>query len=280
MTKKDLEQDINATIKILYGKDLTKEEAQLYYKLYPWSNEKLKYYYRYKDLTDKKALTVTASGDHIISAIAASAKEVDCIDINKLAKYFASLKIATLLTYPKRKFIKSFNCSPKYLEPVIKNDFKLHHVSPFLPEEHQIFWQEISSTCAFKLYNWNLFTTDGTPQPLNIDYKNLKEKLAQATITYYDKSFKEYESISSKKYDAIFLSNVKEWHYENTSILDTAKLLDKDGIIYDYYKTREPNFQFIETEEVTTQKIIRCSPIWSLKDPIFNEGVVVYKKVR
>ena len=280
MTKKELEQDINATIKILYGKDLTKEEAQLYYRLYPWSNEKLKYYYRYKDLTDKKALTVTASGDHIISAIAAGAKEVDCVDINRLAKYFASLKIATLLAYPKRKFIKSFNCNREYLEPVIKNDFKLHHVSPFLPEEHQIFWQEIMPTCAFKLYNWNLFTTDGTPQPLNIDYKNLKEKLAQATITYYDKSFKEYESKTTKKYDAIFLSNVIEWDYEDTSISDTATLLAKDGIIYDYHKRRSNNFQIIETEEITTQKIITCTPKISLKDSIFNESVVVYKKVR
>ena len=65
-----LEKDIEVATKLLRGKPLEYDERNNYGQLYPWTNENIKSYYNYKDLTDKTALCITSSGDHILYAAA------------------------------------------------------------------------------------------------------------------------------------------------------------------------------------------------------------------
>lgn len=50
--------------------------------IFPWTNEALREYYE-KDLSDKKVLTVTSSGDHILHAALGGAKQITGFDINR-----------------------------------------------------------------------------------------------------------------------------------------------------------------------------------------------------
>ena len=79
-----------------------------YSNIYPWTNENIKSYYNYKDLTDKTALCITSSGDHILYAAASGATDIDSFDKNRLCKYYSALKIATILAYSEKDFNKVF----------------------------------------------------------------------------------------------------------------------------------------------------------------------------
>ena len=66
--------------------------------IYPFTNENLFEYYN-KNLENKRVISVTSSGDHILHAALGGAKEIIGFDINRFCKYYCALKIALIKTY-------------------------------------------------------------------------------------------------------------------------------------------------------------------------------------
>lgn len=232
MTRKQLKKDIDVAIKLLYGEALNKEEQLHYNQIYPWSNEGIDEYYNYYTLKQKRVLTITASGDHIIYATSAGAKEIDSIDINRLSKYYAALKIASIKAYTEDEFIDKF---------MIEINPNLFDIKPFLSENEFTFWQEIMATNKFNSNYFSFFRTDGEPKPINIDYNQTKKLLEKTKINYFDISFDKFVKQHQQGYDAIFLSNIIEWDDDRTAetyIKKALELSNPNGIIYDYFLTR------------------------------------------
>lgn len=270
-----LEQDIEVALKILYKEPLTQYEKTHYDYLYPWTNEGINYYYNHTDLTKKKALTITASGDHPIYASLAGATEIDAIDINRLAKYYSAFKIAALLAYNEEQFYKRFNIESQSL---INPNFKLEELRSFLEPDYFTFWQEITKTEAFKK-NIRIFITDYGALQFPIEYEKVQDHLHNTKINYYDISYDEYTKICKKKYDAIFLSNIAEWDNTTTYPNKGYTLLNKAGVIYDYYINRpltipQNNDIFKTIEDI----ICREQETNSKKNQALYHGVLVYKK--
>lgn len=273
-----LEQDIEVALKLLYKEPLTQYEKSHYDYLYPHTNEGINYYYNHTDLTKKKALTITASGDHPIYASLAGATEIDSIDINGLAKYYSELKIAAILAYNKEQFYKMFNIELPTLT-LINPNFKLDELKPFLEPAYFTFWQEITKTEAFKK-NSRLFINDYSPLQFPIPYEKVQDHLHNTKINYYDISYDEYTKICKKKYDAIFLSNIAEWDNTITYANKGYTILNKDGVIYDYHINRpliipQSNDNFKTIEAITCEK----KEPNSYKTEESYKGVLVYKKV-
>ena len=88
-------QDFKQTIKMLSNKNTKSENSSFenYDRVYPFTNEAIKLYYKYFKL-DEKLLTVAASGDQLLHAILQGCKSATMFDINKLTKYYVNLKIA------------------------------------------------------------------------------------------------------------------------------------------------------------------------------------------
>ena len=150
----NLQRDIEAAFYLLNTKKCVDT-----YKLYPWSNERIFKYYKYYDLTNKKAMCITGSGDHALYAIAAGASEAHCVDKNFLCKYYQALKIALILTYDEKYFFELFKNRGKIL---LINKDNLNDAKEFLDEEKFIFWNEIINSRVFRR-NKRLFRTDGFP---------------------------------------------------------------------------------------------------------------------
>lgn len=272
MTTNHLEQDIEIAKKILIGRPRSPSEIKQHDSIYPWSNEKIYKYYKYYDLTEKRALTITGSGDHAIYAAAAGAKEIDSIDKNRLAKYYASLKIASLITYDKDSFFSLFDIENK--NAWFTNKFSLQDIKEFLNEEHYIFWNEIIKLNFFKERAISFFRSDGNPCSFeqHLNYKELQNTLSQTTINYHDINFKSFTKNCSQKYDAIFLSNISEWDDSKFDYPEAGlKILNPNGVLYDY---RKLGSSYSSSSEPVTERIdcTEYAPVGT------SEKVLIYRK--
>lgn len=253
MKKQELIQDIEIALKILYEIRLTAEEMIHYNKVYPWSNEAISTYYNYYDLANKSALCVTGSGDHLIYAAAAGAKEIDAFDKNRLCKYYSALKIALMKTYDEKTFFSHF---PYKRDCILSKKIDLTSIKDFLDEDFFTFWNEIINTKAFKK-NKYLFRADvGECHKFDINYNLIKQSLFQTKIHYYDMNDNEFAKYTAKKYDAIFLSNMLEWIESMRRYItfhNYKNLLNDNGVLYDYYIKRDrksisPRFEDYEAK--------------------------------
>lgn len=263
----NLQRDIEIAFKLLHDPKSVDD-----FKLYPWSNERIYKYNKYYDLNEKKVLCITGSGDHALHAICAGAKNIDCIDINPLAKYFQALKITLIIAYDETTF---FNQIKETHSKILNPKLNLNDLKPFLNEETFIFWNEIINSKIFKK-NKRLFRLDGMPNKINLDYNNLKDLLPNVNINYYDADIKEYILKTKKKYDAIFLSNIMDWEkpYSKLIIDGCMEILNNNGVIYDTIVNRKLNddlpFNNLEKTIITD---------FDFFDSIYSDkGIYVYRK--
>ena len=240
MAARNIKKDLNTLNNILF------HQGKLFgvdFRLYPFTNEDILKYYNYKDLNDKNALCITGSADHALFATLAGAKNIVSVDINPLAKYFSALKIAMIKTYDKKYFSKQLTCDGFGRKLKIK-DLKL-----FLSDEEYEFWNKASK--ILKKHNKVLFRTDGNPKwSFDNLYDEIKEKLFEVSILYYDCNVTELSNKYENYFDAIFLSNCLEWSSysnrlfclrrtdeikkeEERFLTKVSNFLDKDGVIYD-----------------------------------------------
>ena len=260
------------------GKDIKNATTELKYHnmpcydIYPWSNEHLENYYNYYDLKDKKVLCITGSGDHAIHAIAGGAIEIDCVDINTLAKYYQALKLAFISKYNKDKFKKQFKNNNKQ---VLNPNIKLKNIREFLDDDTYLFWNNLIDLDTFK-NNRNLFRFDGEPYPIAINYEQIKMNINNVIITCYDDDIKYFIQDIDKKYDVIFLSNVLEWHnfpVRQAIIENCFNILEPNGVIYDAICRRD--FDAAEEFDNLEKKI----PTKFYDDStLVEKGVYVYRK--
>lgn len=275
MKKEELERDISVALKFLYKVELTEEERTIYDKIYPWSNEAIYRYCDYYNLEDKNVLTITASMDHALYAIANGAKKIDCTDRNKLCKYYAALKVALIRAYDEQDFFSHFQDRGRRL---ITSKLNLSEIKQYLTKEQLIFWEEITNTKGFKK-NRLLFRTDGFPHKFMLDYKLLKENIENTKIRYFDEDIRDFKIGTKRKYDVIFLSNIIEWEIrseEKTNMYNSAyDLLKQNGVIYDACVKRNvaKTFAFNTLED----RIYIPPSVPKLETPC-KKGVLIYRK--
>lgn len=272
METNDLKKDIEVALKLLHKQRLTDEEFFTHSKIYPWSNEKTNIYYNYSDLTNKRSLCVTSSGDHILYAAAAGSAEIDSFDMNRLCKYYVALKIAFIKAYDKNDFFELFDTNKN---KQLLNNLRLNDIKPFLSEQYSTFWMTLLESKAFKK-NQLLFRYDGFPNQFLLDYNDLKKHLSKVKINYYDMEINDFINSTTKKYDAIFLSNILEWIDDPTSTFNNCyNLLNNNGILYDYHlKRTSPNDQNISPEK----KFIVGTGLPGFDD--IRDEIFVYRKRR
>lgn len=296
MPQEELQKDIAHALRILRNGVLPIDTQNCYEKIYPFSNESIISYYNYVNLLNKKALCVTASGDHALYAAAAGANNIECFDMNKLTKYYAALKIALILAYDEKSFFKLFIEKKKKL---LTTRINLNDIKPFIAEEYLIFWQEVINSKFFK-NNALLFRSDGFgtklvtnlkalkksnrfllttdfPTEFGLDYELLKARLAKTKITFRDITAQDLLKTTKKKYDAIFLSNILEWisrDYRLNTLKGFINLLNDEGVLYDYHLHGTNISSDYPDPEKTI--ILGCGCLWDKNQN--NEGVLVYKR--
>ena len=220
-----------------------------YGSLFLFSNELLRECPKEK-LDNKSILTLTASGDHIISNILQDANNITAFDINKFAKYYVALKLAMIKTYDYNKFINLLHTSYVTRNYLNENgkviETILSDVKNNLTKDEILFWKTYINICfnhpcrSFRrLYrkigaNYNIYNSLYSDDKY---YKELKSRLKYINISYIDSDLFALKENTNKNFDFIYLGNLLGCmgNKDQAKSLDYLyDLLGNDGSIYAY----------------------------------------------
>lgn len=225
--------------------------------VYAFTNENIKAYL--EGIKGRSALSVCSSGDQYFNLIGQNFLDIDLIDINPLAEYYAlGIKQALILGFSYEEYLKVitllFKKPAKELEKEI-----LEYLLKWMLPKYQIFWQEIFNY-YFKLqekYQREISLLQILTQDYYFDleeiiflnhylegkekYEKTKHNLLSVNSNFILGNILNHES--SKKYDLILCSNILEYFYHPN--LDIKRLhqlyqpllnmLNEQGIIYADY---------------------------------------------
>lgn len=247
-----LDYDISVGVAILHGNEHFPSD---YNYIYISTNEFVSGYYKYIPLEDRKVLTVTSSGDHILQAVSNGAKRIDTFDKNKFQLYFAKLKITAIKVLSREDFISYFDWNDeKFLNKQIYSKIR-----DYLDDDVLVFWDTMYvrgwlDKFYDNIINYYRFSDDGLDSYCSPDrYDDTRSKLDSAFISYTHSDLHTFvENLPDDElYDAVFLSNI----YDHLSFFkrkkfykfiseECSKHLTKDGAIVAYAPVAEKNLTF------------------------------------
>lgn len=287
--QKDIDIDLKLLENFLYDEniDVIEENDLTCFNnacsIYPYTNEYLRLYYD-KNLNDKKVLSVTSSADHILHAALAGASSITGFDINRLCKYYASLKIAMIKKYNLEDFLDKISIvmlmdhyttydSTLTHEDFIKNiNNIIFEVHKYLNEDVILFWEKVVEIVKQKKRVENLFMdTSYNDFEFNNawtekeNFNKLKYNLSNCEINFIDSNVNTVREKTNEKFDVIYLSNIigRIYDKEEKKTIELLsylrKILNNNGVIYDYdwcdscFKTK--------SKAISRQYIVDCLDI-------------------
>lgn len=174
--------------------------------IYPFTTENIAGYMHNLDLTDKRIITVSASGDHALNAILKGCKDITCFDVNNQTKYYMQDKIQAILDLSYEDFIRYVLMDNKFKD---KYDLEFKYFNP-----------ESKKKCNMYLSKEN--------------YQRLKELIKDVSIRYIDSNITDLKI--DEHYDYMFLSN----------IADYLSYIYKDNILERYYELLMNYLEYID----------------------------------
>ncbi len=226
-------------------------------KVYPFTTENLAGYMKNLNLENKKVLSITSSGDHILNSFYYGANRVVGFDINSLATLFAELKFTALRRLDFEGFKKYF-----LIENNQSMDFGTYKVlRRDLSESCLSFFDNIYEDYGFKgldLRKGKLFNKRFDLDDLRIrtnpylfsryNFEKTKSNIQDKNIPLINSNIRALSPRLEDNFDAIFLSNLADYSqqiYPNNQnsfnsfcekiILPLKKHLRNGGIICSAY---------------------------------------------
>lgn len=222
--KNIIDRQLNAGKIYVFGRPFS--ECQ---KVYKETNENIAGYMQKLDFKNKqKALSVLASGDHILNLIYYGILNIDAFDTNRLTEYYSlGLKRGALLAFTYEEYLL-FN--QKLTDPSTSIEELNSMISlcyPYMEEKYRKFWQEIME------YNYQ--SQKNNKEKLNVFLMLLMNIASNYQITHNNAYLKDKESYElmrknlwkahitfecrnalnlgekKGKYDLIFLSNIPDY---------------------------------------------------------------------
>lgn len=197
-----------------------------------------------------KLLTVTASLDQALNAILYGVNDITMFDINKIAKFFAELKISAIKFLSYEDFLKLYN-----LKPGIRGKFKTtfsQNINSRLVEKvckemdyyYALFFEELFNLDFFNKSNRGYYYSFISNPNYNLYLK--KDKFYELKNILQDINFNEYidcnlfdikKHIKNKHFSTILLSNITSYFDEeefekfDNLLKELNKNLTHDGVI-------------------------------------------------
>ena len=192
-----------------------------YGKLYFCTNENLKDYI--PDLTNKKVLTVSASGDHLLNCACEGATNIDTFDLNYYSSLYQELKIQAALNLDDDELYTFYECLyyPTYIRLRKKLSEKARELFDFL--YHNYSYNQIMNLLFYprdvNSNDVNKYYIDGR---LNV----LRDNLKKLVHNHFHTNLYNLPYFLEDKYDTLFFSNIS--HYtEPESFISYLKYLSE-----------------------------------------------------
>lgn len=223
---------------IKYTKDRKYNGAKFskYCSIFTFATENLDSYLKELDVFNKRVLTITSSGDHLINLALLGISEIDCFDINRLCYYYTKLKLTSLMFLTYEEFITYFTyCEDSVLMadtmyPLNINECRYDYsiytkIRENLDMDVQLFFDELYATYEYsgeiislsKLFNNVPMTSakyNNTYLASCKNYYKAREQVRKLSIAnkikFYNLDFFQLHELD-KQYDIVLLSNIYDY---------------------------------------------------------------------
>ena len=242
-----------------------------YSAIYRQTNEPFEKYLTKEAIEGKDVLTVSASGDFLISILRNNPKSVSTFDINVFSSYYQELKIAGIMALDYQEFLNFFYGNDNF------NKTSLDKILPILPKKTKEFWEGIFSfydaldVASSQLFVQNIVTVN-TAISYNsflkneIEYLKTKKALYNLSYTFHNLDYNSLDEIK-KKFDTIFLSNITDYQgyislYSKIKNMKktTDNLLKRNGVIIASTFNKSSAIERIDSTSVT-----EFDPVYAIK---------------
>lgn len=213
-----------------------------YSRVYFHSNENLSQYI--PDMSNKKVLTVSSSGDHLLNLMGKGCTNIDTFDINRISPLYSDLKLYSVLALkPQNSYI--------FLSTLDKNLF--FKFKRYLPDNERHFFNYLYKNFDIDDIASFLFNIQGVDFIKNNNYFDIdvllriKKNLSHLRHNHFCCDMFSLNNYLTHNYDAIFLSNISEYVYDVDKfvrfISELKKKLNRNGCIY-YAYLYDNNLQY------------------------------------
>lgn len=222
-----------------------KSDFHKYSAIYRQTNEPISSYLNNLNLKGKDALTVTGSGDFLLSLINKDINYVATFDISIFTKFYQNLKFTALLNLNYEDFLNFFYGNKIF-------DCNIYdHLRFFLVEETRQFWDSLFDFYEpSEIIDSPLFMQQmAFPETAIINntylqnksqYSETQEKARNIKFDFYNLDILKLPISLKRKFDIILISNIRDYSHEMGESLEDfvqylqnnfGKLLKENGLI-------------------------------------------------
>ncbi len=307
----DFEHILQLAIEKCDGKYI-EELDRKFYILYPFTTENIDGYIKKFHLKDKSLLTVGSSFDQVLNATLYDCKDITLLDICPFTKYYAYLKMASLLELNRDEFFRflryqNYPKSCKY-NPLLfnKKDYqKIIKTLRLLDYESYLFWDELLQNYDPKTIRNEIFYANEEDKQSVIEtinpylstdynYEEAKRKIKKVNLEIIQADL--FKVKLTRSFDTIWLSNIGPHliHYNkimemiekmNVYLNEEGKMLmsylynTDEAYCTDYYPIYNFRVTFEELKEYKPELISFISMHSIIcNDNCIKDSILVYEK--
>ncbi len=292
--------------------NFVEELARKFYILYPFTTENIGGYIKEFDLKDKSLLTVGSSFDQVLNATLYDSKDITLLDTCPFTKYYAYLKIASLLELDRYEFFRflRYKNYPKTFKdnPLLynKEDYqKIVKTLRLLDYESYLFWDELFQNYEPKIIRDAIFYSGEEEKQSVIEtinpylrndynYEKTKRNIKKVKLEFIQEDL--FQVKLARSYDSIWLSNIGTHLMHYNKIMEMIEkmsvYLNENGkmlmsYLYDTDESYRTGYYPIYDFRVTFENLKEYNPelvtFIGMHSIIFNDdrtsdSVLVYEK--
>lgn len=244
MEQIDVNEALEKTIEVLHTRDIW---FSTYSPIYFFTNEPIRRVFREETFYKDSALSVIASGDHLLNLISSGVRNIDGFDINRLTYFHFYLKCALIKSLSYQEFYE-LSQNHFYMNDTKRFYSFLLTLKQKMPEEVYEYYRKLCEYLLNSEYGYadlciehdfeyssafNLYASSEE------DYERTRQNLDGTHLRFLFSDIRDLEL--QKKYDIILLSNILDysvhWYRDNycaeflNSIILLCKHLEKKGLI-------------------------------------------------
>lgn len=218
--------------------------------IYPFTTENIAGYMEKLNLSDKKIITVTGSGDHVINALVQGTRDITTFDVNPISEYYLDLKLSAIKSLEYKDFLKFLlYIGDRSLDYDIFKKLELNDKSyEFFEKKYYEVGYDGEALRRSPLFINKYFNVESKiEENLYLDLKNynyVKGLIDCCDIRFINSNLVDLKLM--EKYDYMFLSNIADYlnlMFDGDYLENYYSLLgrfDVDNIyfayLYDFYK--------------------------------------------
>ena len=263
----NFEKDLNNILALAKG--YKNDKKNCFERIYPFSNENIKGYYKKFNFNDKNLLTVGSSCDQTINALYNGCRDITIYDVCPWTKYYYYLKTSAIISLSYQEYISFFYYDNNNHQNYFNYDLykRIARVLKIINYESYILWNEVIKYIPTIDIKENIFSSDFYSESIitrinpylknATKYLQAKNQIMKTKVNFVNGNL--FDLKLRESYDNIWLSNIFQFSDDLNKILDCISKLyshlnDAGNIMVSYlYETSKENVYYTKIYNLLKQ---------------------------